>query len=99
LGYIARYIRRLPMADYRILGFDSDIVRFIYNDKRDENKIHEATVPTAEFIQRLIDQIPYRYQRVVRYFGLLAPRAGTIRYKAFVRRLCIPRPRRARRIR
>jgi hypothetical protein len=36
----------------------------------DANREHQEVVSTAEFMKRLIDHIPDRYQHVVRYFGL-----------------------------
>lgn len=97
--YIARYMRRPPMADYRIRGFDANQVRFLYKDKRDGNKVHVTTLPIAEFVRRFVSQVPHRYLHGVRYFGLLAPRAKTTRYRAFLRLTGLPFPRRVRRLR
>ena len=97
LKYIARYLRRPPMTDSRILWFDAKHVCFLYKDKRDGNREHEATVPIAEFIARFVQQVPRRYRHGVRYFGLLAPRAKTTRYQVYLRLLSLPFPRRVRR--
>jgi hypothetical protein len=98
LSYIARYLRRPPMADYRIIDFNANRVRFRYMDKKDENREHELEISMTEFVTRFIDQTPDRYQHSVRYFGLLAPRAKSVRFLAFLRLLGLPRPRRVRRM-
>jgi hypothetical protein len=92
LAYVARYIGRPPIANSRILEFDAHHVRFRYRDKLDDDRVHEATIPTQEFIDRLIEHIREPYQHGVRYFGLLVPRAKSTRYHAFLRLLGLPAP-------
>lgn len=92
LAYVARYIGRPPIANSRILEFDAHHVRFRYRDKLDDDRVHEATIPTQEFLDRLIEHIREPYQHGVRYFGLLAPRARSTRYPAFLRLLGLPAP-------
>ncbi len=90
LAYIARYIGRPPIPNRRILEFDAHSVRFCYRDKLDNDCVHEATIPTQEFIDRLIEHIREPYQHGVRYFGLLSPRAKSARYHAYLRLLGEP---------
>lgn len=90
LTYVARYIGRPPISNSRILEFDAHHVRFRYRDKLDDNRVHEATIPTQEFIDRLIEHIREPYQHGVRYFGLLSPRAKSTRYPAYLRLLGEP---------
>jgi hypothetical protein len=95
LHYIARYLRRPPMAEYRIQPSPDGIVRFLYKDKK-SHEIIVAEYPTEEFLLLLADQVPDRYRHGVRYFGLFAPRAKALRYAAFLRLLghrMPPRPR------
>jgi hypothetical protein len=92
LAYVARYIGRPPIANSRILKFDAHHVRFRYRDKLDDDRVHEATITTQEFLDRLIEHIREPYQHGVHYFGLLAPRAKSIRYPAFRRLLGQPEP-------
>jgi putative transposase/transposase-like zinc-binding protein len=99
LAYVARYIGRPPIANSRILEFDAHHVRFRYRDKLDDNRVHEATIPTQEFIDRLIEHIREPYQHGVRYFGLLSPQAKFIRYAAYLRLLGEPGPEPARPLR
>ncbi len=80
--YISRYLRRPPLAEYRLLPSESQEVRFLTEDKKLKQTV--ATVYTAsEFIARLADQVPDRYRHGVRYFGLLAPRSFGKSYAAF----------------
>jgi hypothetical protein len=90
LSYVARYIGRPPIASSRILEFDIHRVRFRYRDKRDDDRVHEVTIPTQEFLNRLIEHIREPYKHGVRYFGLLSPRAKSTRYRAFLRLLGQP---------
>jgi hypothetical protein len=92
LAYVARYIGRPPIANSRILEFDAHHVRFRYRDKKDDDRTHEATIPTQEFLDRLIEHIREPYQHGVRYYSLLAPRAKSTRYPAFLRLLGQPEP-------
>jgi hypothetical protein len=92
LAYVARYIGRPPIANSRILKFDAHHVRFRYRDKLDDDRVHEATITTQEFLDRLIEHIREPYQHGVRYFGLLAPQAKSTRYHAFRRLLGQPEP-------
>jgi hypothetical protein len=99
LGYVARYVRRPPMADYRIQGWDKDNVRFLWRDKKNRGAVREEIIPIHMFISRFIDQIPDKGVHSVRYFGLLTPHARQSRYEAFLRLLPTPRPQPVRRLR
>lgn len=99
LGYVARYLRRPPMADYRIQGWDKDSVRFLWRDKKSRGAVREEIIPIHLFISRFIDQIPDKGMHSVRYFGLLTPHARKCQYEAFLRLLPTPRPQPVRRLR
>jgi hypothetical protein len=99
LGYVARYLRRPPMADYRIQGWDKENVRYLWRDKKSNGMVREEILPVRLFIARFIDQIPDKGKHSVRYFGLLAPHARKCRYEAFLRLLPTPRPQRVMRLR
>ena len=73
LGYAGRYIRRLPVAQRRILSVSAEEV--VYESKVTRTKTHavESCTP-AEFVEKLAQHIPDRYRNSMRYFGLLAPR-------------------------
>jgi Putative transposase len=98
LRYIARYLRRPPMAEYRIRPSPADCVRFLYKDK-ESRQIRETELTTRDFLERLADQVPDRYRHSVRYFGLFAPQIKAKRYETFLRLAGVRRPRRAERLR
>jgi len=99
LGYVARYVRRPPMADYRIQGWDKDNVHFLWRDKKSHGMVREEILPVQQFIGRFIDQILDKGMHSVRHFGLLTPHARKCRYEAFLHLLPTPRPRPVRRLR
>ncbi len=99
LRYIARYIRRPPLAEYRLLSSDNDQeVRFLTKDKKLGRRV-TTTCTTHEFIARLAEQVPDRYRHGVRYFGLLAPQSIGKSYEVFLALLGQRSPPRPKRIR
>jgi Putative transposase/Transposase zinc-binding domain len=70
--YIGRYIRHPAIADARILGYDGNTVTFFYEDH--EGCRHEQTWPVLAFIHGVVRHIPPKQFKMVRYFGLYAPR-------------------------
>ena len=85
VDYIARYLRRPPMAEYRLLPSNPGQVTFVYKNKREGNEVRTITVSVDQFVSRLCEQVPEYYRHGVRYFGLLAPRAKHTYYEAFLR--------------
>lgn len=73
INYIGRYLGRPVIATSRIDNYDksTDTVTFHYNRHEDDRLIHE-TIPTMEFIKRLIRHIPEKHFKMIRYFGLYA---------------------------
>jgi hypothetical protein len=99
LRYISRYIRRPPLAEYRLLSSDNNQeVHFLTKDKKLGRKV-TTTYTTHEFIARLGEQVPDRYRHGVRYFGLLAPQSIGKSYEVFLALLGQRRPPRPKRIR
>jgi hypothetical protein len=98
LRYISRYLRRPPLAEYRLLSTNNKEVGFWAKDTKLNRRV-EALYPTAEFITRLADQVPDRYRHGVRYFGLLAPRSNSKSYEVFLSLLGEDKPPRLRRFR
>lgn len=97
LRYISRYMRRPPLAEYRLLPSEDQRVRFLTLDKKQKQQITTA-YSKGEFISRLADQVPDHYRHGVRYFGLLAPRSIYRGYEVFWKLLRQRRPPRPRRI-
>ena len=69
--YIGRYLGRPVIATKRIDKYDGENVTFHYNRHEDEKLIIE-TIPALEFIERLIQHIPEKHFKMVRYYGIYA---------------------------
>jgi hypothetical protein len=74
LGYSARYIRRLPIAQHRFQKTDGPIIKFLSKDTETKKTVLDE-LPKEEFIRILGDHVPDKYRHSTRYYGLLAPRA------------------------
>jgi len=98
--YISRYLRRPPLAEYRLLSSDNNQeVRFLTKDKKLGGKVTTTTCTAHEFIARLADQVPDRYRHGIRYFGLLAPQSIGKSYEVFLALLGQRRPPRPKHLR
>jgi predicted RNA-binding Zn-ribbon protein involved in translation (DUF1610 family) len=71
-AYCCRYTGRPPLSEKRIVAYDGRLVTLAYKDYRDgQDKTLE--MPAVEFLLRLLQHVPPRYQRSVFYFGLYQP--------------------------
>lgn len=71
LKYIGRYLGRPVIASSRIDQYDGSSVTFHYNRHEDDAYVEE-TIPVMEFITRLIQHIPEKHYKMVRYGGIYA---------------------------
>ena len=69
--YIGRYLGRPVIATSRIDKYDGDFVTFHYN-RHEDDKYVEETIPALNFIERLIQHIPEKHFKMIRYAGLYA---------------------------
>lgn len=69
--YIGRYLGRPVIATSRIDHYDGDFVTFHYNRHEDDRYVEE-TIPALDFINRLIQHIPEKHFKMIRYGGLYA---------------------------
>ncbi len=69
--YIGRYLGRPVIATSRIDSYDGENVTFHYNRHEDEKLITE-TVPVLDFISRLVQHIPEKHFKQIRYYGIYA---------------------------
>jgi len=74
--YIGRYLRHPAIADSRILSYDGEYVTFSYKDRSGSGKaiVRVKKVPVLEFIHGVVRHIPPKQFKMVRYYGLYAPR-------------------------
>jgi hypothetical protein len=74
IRYACRYVRRPPLAQYRITHHSTEKVSFRTKDhKLKKEVVTEYATPT--FIELLADHVPSYYQHGIRHFGLLSPRS------------------------
>jgi hypothetical protein len=73
MAYAGRYIRRLPIAQKRILKVTDEEVVYLAKDTRSKSLQEKRSTP-SDFVFLLSQHVRDRYQHSMRYFGLLAPR-------------------------
>ena len=71
IKYIGRYLGRPVIATSRIDNYDGEMVTFHYN-RHEDNQLVVLTIPSAEFIKKLIIHIPEKHFKMIRYYGLYA---------------------------
>ena len=81
--YVARYIRHPAVANTRICGYDGDSVTFWYKDHKYLK--HFVTMKVQKFIKALIQHIPDRNFKMIRYYGAYARRIKK-RYSGYLQR-------------
>ena len=71
IKYIGRYLGRPVIALKRIDSYDGENVTFHYN-RHEDNAYVKRTIPAIEFIKLLIQHIPEKHFKMIRYYGLYA---------------------------
>ena len=69
IKYISRYLGRPVIASSRIDNYDSNFFTFHYK-RHEDNKFIKETVPVMEFIAKLIQHIPEKHFKMIRYYGI-----------------------------
>ena len=65
--YIGRYVRHPAIANSRIIAYNKEAVKFCYEDH--DGKIHNKIMFVHDFISAIIQHIPEKNQKLVRYYG------------------------------
>jgi hypothetical protein len=73
LRYVARYVRRPPIAQHRFTKITDREVEFLTKDLK-EKRVVTTHYLIEEFTDALAAHVPDRYKHAMRRFGLLAPR-------------------------
>jgi len=68
--YLCKYVSAPPISIRRIEKYDGQNVTYRYKDHR-KGEVHE-TIPATEFIGRMIQHLPPKGFRMVRYYGIYA---------------------------
>lgn len=74
LRYVARYVRRPPIAQHRFMKITEQEVEFLTKDLK-KKQIVTTRYLIEDFVDALAEHVPDRYRHAMRRFGLLAPRA------------------------
>lgn len=78
--YIGRYVRHPAIANCRIIAYNGEAVKFYYKDH--EDKIHYKIMLVYDFISAIIQHIPEKNQKLVRYYGAYSRRKiGLVKIK------------------
>ena len=86
VGYAARYVRRPPIAMWRIRKVIDRKVRFVAKATKIERMV-QTWCTLDSFVRLLAMHVPDHYRHGVRYFGLLAPRVKNKLYAGLLLRL------------
>ena len=75
IRYVGRYSKRACLSEYKITDIEGEYISFRYKDNRDrdENKKPKEKILRLhyrDFFPRLLQHVPPRYFRIVRYYGL-----------------------------
>jgi len=81
LRYVARYVRRPPIAQHRFVEITDQEVKFWTKDLRLKRKVITG-YSLEEFVNTLAEHVPDLYRHAIRYFGLLAPRTKSRTFAA-----------------
>lgn len=69
-NYVGRYIRHPAIANTRISDYDGSTVTFwYYEDAIKKDKRQFITLDVEEFIRRIIQHIPEKHFKMIRYYG------------------------------
>lgn len=70
-NYIGRYTKKPPLSEARITNYDGKNVSFIYTDWACNKITRTKTLSVLEFIDILVQHIPFKYFKLIRHYGLL----------------------------
>jgi len=98
--YIGRYVRHPAIANTRIIAYNGEAVKFYWKDHDD--KTHCKIMLADDFISAILQHIPDKHFRLVRYYGAYSRRKkkvikqSIIMHKLFVHsmnngRFCCPK--------
>lgn len=70
--YIGRYVRHPAIANSRITTYNGEAVKFCYEDH--DGNIHYKIMLVHDFISAIIQHVPEKNQKLVRYYGAYSRR-------------------------
>jgi len=77
VGYVGRYTKRACISEYKITGIKNDYISFKYKDYKNTPKGQAPLesikkVHFVEFFDKLLQHVPNKSFRMIRYFGCYA---------------------------
>ncbi|MDO8459528.1 MAG: transposase [Nanoarchaeota archaeon] len=81
--YIGRYVRHPAIANSRIIAYNEEAVKFYWKDY--ESKINYKIMLANDFISSIIQHIPEKNFRLVRYYGAYSRRKKKIIKQSIIR--------------
>jgi Putative transposase/Transposase zinc-binding domain len=82
IDHIGRYIRKPPVAQYRLKRIDDHHVQYRVKDTKNRC-LTPVIYSNEEFVRLLMPHVNHRYCNSMRYFGLLAPRSKVLLMQVF----------------
>ncbi len=82
IDHIGRYIRKPPIAQYRLTWIDDRHVQYRVKDTKNRC-LTPVIYSNEEFVRLLMPHVNDRYCNSMRYFGLLAPRSKMLLTQVF----------------
>jgi len=79
IEYIGRYLRHPAIADSRIDYYDGEVVKFWYRDA--DGNIYHKQMFVDDFIGMIVQHIPPKHEKLVRYYGSYARLKRRILFK------------------
>lgn len=77
IGYVGRYTKKPVLAESRIVGYDGKHVTIIFTDYNDGGTVRWS-MPVEKFISLLIQHMPPKQFKMIRYAGIVASRVKKI---------------------
>lgn len=79
IRYIGRYSKRACLSEYKITRMEGENIAFLYKDYKSKDKnnrpvVRELDLNYRDFFPRLLQHVPLKYFRLVRYYGYYANR-------------------------
>lgn len=79
IRYIGRYSKRACLSEYKITKMEGENIAFRYKDYKTKDRYkkpieRELELNYRDFFPRLLQHVPLRYFRLVRYYGVYANR-------------------------
>ncbi len=81
--YIGRYVRHPAIANSRIIAYNKEAVKFYWKDH--EEQIHYKIMLADNFISAIIQHIPDKHFRLIRYYGAYSRRKKKVIRQSIVR--------------